>query len=89
MNQKKAMERKMYADKAPKGNQKDEKGPLSYEELNNACQMLFQQNQRVTMDDSNGNPMDCLLLNDRDVLYSFEGEEEDEPIKIPKKKIIL
>lgn len=43
----------------------------------------------VTIDDKEGNPMDCLLLNDRDILYSFEGEEEDEPIKIPKKKIIL
>lgn len=43
----------------------------------------------VTMDDENGNQMDCLLLNDRDVLYSFEGEEKDEVIKIPEKKVIV
>lgn len=43
----------------------------------------------VTIDDKDGNPMDCLLLNDRDILYSFEGEEKDEVIKIPKKKVIL
>lgn len=44
----------------------------------------------VTIDDENGNPQDCLLLNDRDILYSFEGEEIDEPaIEIPKKKILL
>jgi hypothetical protein len=42
----------------------------------------------VTMDDENGKSMDCLLLNDRDVLYSFEGEEKDEVIQIPEKKII-
>lgn len=43
----------------------------------------------VTMDDENGNSMDCLLLNDRDVLYSFEGEEKDEVIQIPEKKVIV
>lgn len=43
----------------------------------------------VTMDDENGKSMDCLLLNDRDVLYSFEGEEKDEVIQIPEKKIIV
>lgn len=43
----------------------------------------------VTIDDNDGNPMDCLLLNDRDILYSFEGEEKDEAIKIPRKKVIL
>jgi len=43
----------------------------------------------VSMDDENGNQMDCLLLNDRDILYTFEGEEEDEVIKIPSKKVIL
>ena len=43
----------------------------------------------VTMDDENGKCMDCLLLNDRDVLYSFEGEEKDEVIQIPEKKIIV
>lgn len=43
----------------------------------------------ITMDDKDGNQMDCLLLNDRDILYSFEGEEEDEIFKIPSKKVIL
>ena len=43
----------------------------------------------VTMDDENGNSMNCLLLNDRDVLYSFEGEEKEEVIQIPEKKLIL
>lgn len=43
----------------------------------------------VTMDDEDGNSMDCLLLNDRDVLYSFEGEEKDDVIQIPEKKVIV
>jgi len=44
----------------------------------------------VTIDDEKGNPQECLLLNDRDILYAFEGEEVDDPIvEIPKKKIIL
>lgn len=43
----------------------------------------------LTMDDENGKPMDCLLFNDRDILYTFEGEEEDEVITIPEKKVIV
>lgn len=44
----------------------------------------------VTIDDEEGNPQECLLLNDRDILYSFEGEEIDEPlIGIGGKEIIL
>ena len=44
----------------------------------------------VTIDDAEGNPQECLLLNDRDILYSFEGEEIDEPlIGIGGKEIIL
>lgn len=43
----------------------------------------------VTMDDEDGNSTDCLLLNDRDVLYSFEGEEKEEVIQIPEKKVIV
>lgn len=44
----------------------------------------------VTMDDEDGNPQDYLLLNDRDVMYVFEGEEVEEPqIEVPQKKIIL
>lgn len=34
----------------------------------------------VTIDDENDNPHECLLLNDRDVLYAFEGEERNNPI---------
>lgn len=44
----------------------------------------------VTMDDENGKPTEYLLLSDRDVMYSFEGEEtEDNKILLPKKKIIV
>jgi hypothetical protein len=51
----------------------------------------------VTMDDADGKPMECFLFNDRDILYSFEGEEKDDEaapsvsnIILPKKnKIIL
>lgn len=37
----------------------------------------------VTMDDRNGNPQDCLLLTDRDIMYVFEGEEKEEVIELP------
>lgn len=46
----------------------------------------------ITIDDENGNPQDCLLLNDRDVLFAFEGEEVQgvkNPIIAPQKKVIL
>lgn len=44
----------------------------------------------VTIDDEQGNPQECLLLNDRDVQYVFEGEEIDTPtIQIPKKKLLV
>lgn len=44
----------------------------------------------VTIDDEDGNPQECLLLNDRDILYAFEGEEKDDSvIEIPKKKLYL
>lgn len=44
----------------------------------------------VTIDDEEGNPQECLLLNDRDILYVFEGEERDEPlIGIGGKEIVL
>lgn len=44
----------------------------------------------ITLYDEQDSPSDCLLLNDRDILYVFEGEEVDEPmIEIPKKKILL
>lgn len=43
----------------------------------------------VTMDDDEGNPQDCLLLNDRDILFLVDGEEVEENIVIPKKKVLL
>lgn len=46
----------------------------------------------VTIDDEEGNPQECLLINDRDVLYAFEGEERDDPermIEVPGKKRII
>lgn len=43
----------------------------------------------VNVDDSKGHPRECLLLNDRDILYSFEGKEEKENIVLPDKKIIV
>jgi hypothetical protein len=42
----------------------------------------------VTIDDKNGNPQDCLLLDNRDILYAFEGKEEKD-IVIPRKTIIM
>jgi hypothetical protein len=47
----------------------------------------------VQVDDEDGKPQDCLLLNDRDVLFAFEGEEVQgakNPIIVPEKtKIIM
>ena len=43
----------------------------------------------VTLDDNNGNPKECFLFNDRDILYSFEGEEKADIIKVPKTKLII
>ena len=43
----------------------------------------------VQIDDEHGVPQDCLLLDDRDVLFSFEGEEvqgEKSPILMPSNK---
>jgi hypothetical protein len=45
----------------------------------------------VSMDDENGKPHECLLLNDRDILFAFEGVEEQgskNPLIMPNKKII-
>lgn len=44
---KKAMEKKMYVEKTPKDDKQKEKTPLTYEQLNNVCQQLFQQNQQL------------------------------------------
>lgn len=44
----------------------------------------------VTLDDERGEPKECLLLTDRDVLYVFEGEEKSSPLITPgKQKLIL
>lgn len=44
----------------------------------------------VTIDDDKGEPQECLLLNDRDILYVFEGEETKDIIQLPgKKKFIV
>lgn len=43
----------------------------------------------VTIDDDNGNPQECFLFNDRDILYSFEGEEKADIIQVPKTKLIV
>jgi hypothetical protein len=45
------------------------------------------------MEDEHGEQQNFLLLNDRDIMYVFEGEEEEEPAKTiimpQEKKIIL
>lgn len=43
----------------------------------------------VTIDDKKGDPQDCLLLNDRDVLYVFEGEEKDNMLITPGKSNLI
>ena len=44
----------------------------------------------ITIDDANGEPQECLLLNDRDIQYVFEGEEVDESLITPgKPKIVM
>lgn len=44
----------------------------------------------VTIEDSKGNPVECLMIDDRDVEYVFEGEEkDDETIVLPSHKLIV
>lgn len=43
----------------------------------------------VTIDNENGEPEEYLLLNDRDLLYSFEGEEKEESLITPGKATII
>lgn len=43
----------------------------------------------VTIDDKDGNPQDCLLLNDRDIRFVFEGEETNETIILPDKTKLI
>lgn len=49
---KKAMERKLKANtsKKPGDNENEGTNPLTYEQLNNVCQQLFQQNQKLKAD---------------------------------------
>lgn len=45
----------------------------------------------VQVDDEDGKPQDCLLLNDRDVLFAFEGDEvqgKKATLIMPNKEII-
>lgn len=44
----------------------------------------------LTIYDKKGRPEECLLLQDRDILYAFDGEETDAPaIQVPDKKIVV
>lgn len=43
----------------------------------------------VIIDDENGKPKECLLLNDRDIEFIFEGEEKSEKIVVEDNKILL
>ena len=47
----------------------------------------------VTIDDDEGKPMDCLMLQDRDILFSFEGKEvqgkKPSSLIVPKKKKLV
>ena len=43
----------------------------------------------ITIDNDNGEPQECLLLNDRDVQYVFEGEEVDSPLLAPGKMSLI
>ena len=43
----------------------------------------------VVIDDENGVPKECLLLQDRDILYTFEGEERPETLMQDKPKLII
>jgi len=39
----------------------------------------------VVVEDEKGNTQECLLLNDRDIRFVFDGEEKDDSIIIPEK----
>jgi len=43
----------------------------------------------ITIDNDKGEPQECLLLNDRDVQYVFEGEEVDSPLLAPGKMSLI
>lgn len=57
-------------------------------DLDNNPTLRYNLNWVVLEED--GEDRECLLINDRDVIYAFDGEERDEPqIELPKKKILL
>lgn len=39
----------------------------------------------ITIEDKDGSTQECLLLNDRDIQYVFEGEEKNDAIIIPNR----
>lgn len=46
----------------------------------------------ITLDDENGNPQECLFIDDQDVLFAFEGEEiqgKKSTIILPEKKKVI
>ena len=43
----------------------------------------------VEIDDEKGEPQECLLFSDRDIMYVFEGEEKDDTIMVPKKTRLI
>ncbi len=44
----------------------------------------------LTIEAEEGKPQECLLLNDRDILFVFEGEEiQGSKIMTPKKELLL
>lgn len=58
-------------------------------DMDNNPKVRLQMNY-VNMDDKDGNPVECFLLNDRDILYTFEGEEvKEQKIIMPKQKLIV
>lgn len=57
-------------------------------DLDNNKKVRYQFNF-IKMDDADGNQKEYFLFNDRDVLYTFEGEEKADLIKIPKTKLIV
>ena len=43
----------------------------------------------IEIDDEKGEPQECLLFSDRDIMYVFEGEEKDDTIMVPKKTRLI
>lgn len=43
----------------------------------------------ITLEGEDGEPKDCLMLDDRDIKFVFEGEETNESIVIPEKPSLI